>query len=388
MEAAAHLTARQRSSNAYKWSIVGLGVLALVDTAMRLPLPQLDLRFVILAAAMVLVSSRLSVQIPRINTNVTVSDAFIFLVMLLYGGSAGIGLAALEGFFSGIRITKGKERYQRVLVVSFNAAMMTCSTALTVAIVRFFFGPIAELRSHGLSAFVAAIVTMGLVQYFANSGICALGLAFNTGVPFWRTWHQHYLWTSITYLVGASIAAISLNSVEKAGLTVVAVCVPAIFVVYFTYHKYLEEIKATGRAVILPVNFPGRSRTGPGGSRARTGGTSRATRRRAQPPHRRAGTNQRAITGEQRSFSTRGFSRRAHAPTESSATGREPKVRDRACQAARGLSVCGVVPGPRPLQERKRQFGSFNRRSVTYRDGPPAGELHSRCRYGVAVGWR
>jgi len=245
MEAAAQLTQRQKSSNAYKWSIVGLGALTLIGTAICLPLPQIDLRFLILAAAMFVVSSRLSVQLPRINTNVTVSDAFVFLVMLLYGGSAGIVLAALEGLSSGVRITKGKEKYQRALVVSFNAAMMTCSTALTVATVRFFFGPIPELRSHGLSAFVVAIVTMGLVQYFANSGICALGLGFDTGAPFWRTWHQHYLWTSTTYLVGASIAAISLNSVEKAGLAVVVVCVPAVFIVYFTYHKYLEEIKAT-----------------------------------------------------------------------------------------------------------------------------------------------
>src|SRR5436309_4647325 len=244
MEAAAHLTGRKKFANAYKWSIVALGAVALACSGFLLPLPKFDLRFLILAGAMVFVSSRLSVQISRANTNVTVSDAFIFLVILLYGGSAGIVLAALEGFFSGIRITKGRERYKRILVVSFNAGMMTCSTALTVATLRIFFGPIAELRRPGSSAFVAALVTMGLLQYFTNSGICALGLAFNTVTPFWRTWHQHYLWTSITYLVGASIAAISLNSVEKTGLTVVVVCVPAIFIVYFTYHKYLEEIKA------------------------------------------------------------------------------------------------------------------------------------------------
>ena len=100
MEAAAHLTARQRSSNAYKWSIVGLGVLALVDTAMRLPLPQLDLRFVILAAAMVLVSSRLSVQIPRINTNVTVSDG-ILNIQSIAGAADSPVLSALQVVASG-----------------------------------------------------------------------------------------------------------------------------------------------------------------------------------------------------------------------------------------------------------------------------------------------
>ena len=51
-----------------------------------LPAPQFDLRFLILAAVMMVVSSRFSVQIPRVNTNVTISDTFIFLVVLLYGG--------------------------------------------------------------------------------------------------------------------------------------------------------------------------------------------------------------------------------------------------------------------------------------------------------------
>jgi diguanylate cyclase (GGDEF)-like protein len=245
METAAQIASRQKFANAYKCTIVALAVVALACSAIFLPWPHLDVRLLVLAGAMVLVSSRLTVQIPRVNTKVTVSHAFIFLVVLLYGGFAGIIVAAVEGFFSGLRITRGQESHKRVLVVGFNAAMMLCSTALTVAVVELSLGPINELRSHGLSNFVTAVVTMGLVQYFGNSGICALGLAFYAGAPFWRTWHQHYLWTSVTYLVGAPIAAASLNSVEKAGLPVLVVCVPAIFIVYFTYHRYLEEIKST-----------------------------------------------------------------------------------------------------------------------------------------------
>jgi uncharacterized membrane protein len=53
-----------------------------------------------------IVSSRVSIKIPRVNTNITVSDTFIFLVLLLYGGEAGIFLAAAEGLFSGLRSSK------------------------------------------------------------------------------------------------------------------------------------------------------------------------------------------------------------------------------------------------------------------------------------------
>src|SRR5438046_9413212 len=96
-----------------------------------MPMPQVDLRFLVLAAVMMVVSSYFSVQIPRVNTNITISDTFIFLVLLLYGGLAGILVAALEGLFSGLRISK------RPLVIAFNSAMMLVSTSLTVAVFYF-----------------------------------------------------------------------------------------------------------------------------------------------------------------------------------------------------------------------------------------------------------
>src|SRR5439155_1113353 len=82
------------------------------------------------------------VQIPRVNTKVTVSDTFIFLVLLLYGGFAGIMLAGAEGLSSSLHITKGLRAHKKILIVAFNSAMMLCSTSLTVLVVLIFFGPV------------------------------------------------------------------------------------------------------------------------------------------------------------------------------------------------------------------------------------------------------
>src|SRR5207302_2035504 len=79
-----------RAATVYWYSIIICGAAALVSAPMWLPMPHFDLRFLLLVGVTVLVSSRFAVQIPRVNTNVTVSDTFIFLVLLLYGGFAGI----------------------------------------------------------------------------------------------------------------------------------------------------------------------------------------------------------------------------------------------------------------------------------------------------------
>jgi diguanylate cyclase (GGDEF)-like protein len=228
-----------RVTKIYKWMIVALGATTLAYSGYWLPTPRFDWRLLMLTGVMIFVSSKLSVQIPRVNTNVTVSDTFIFLVLLVYGGFAGMLLALADGLFGGLRIRGNR------LTVLFNCGMMVCSTFVTVVVLRLSFGPTSDLRSLEWSSFIAAMATMALVQYVTSSGICAVGLALKTGKSVWETWQTHYLWTSVTYLAGAAVAATASNSIERAGLTILAVGAPVIFILYFTYHKYLNEIKAT-----------------------------------------------------------------------------------------------------------------------------------------------
>lgn len=251
MDAAIQLTTpqlaanTQRFANSYRWLIVVLGVIALAFSTFLLPMPRLDLRFLVLAAVMMLVSSYFSVQIPRVNTNVTVSDTFIFLVLLLYGGFPGILLAAAEGLCSGMRVSKGLRPGKKILIVAFNASMMACSTMLTVGVMRYAFGPLTELRSHDLSFFIAAIGAMAMVQYFSNTGLSAILIAIKQNKSIWRAWHSHYMWTSLTYVVGAAVAGALASGIERAGMSVLFVTTPIILIVYLTYQKYLNEIKST-----------------------------------------------------------------------------------------------------------------------------------------------
>src|SRR5207247_965011 len=100
MDTVIQTTGWPRATTLYRYSIIICGAAALVSAPRWLSIPHFDLRFLFLVAVTILVSSRFAVQIPRVNTNVTVSDTFIFLVLLLYGGFAGIVLASLAQDFS------------------------------------------------------------------------------------------------------------------------------------------------------------------------------------------------------------------------------------------------------------------------------------------------
>src|SRR3712207_625307 len=103
---------------------------------------QLDWSFAVLAALSIGVGARAVVKIPRVKGEVTVSDAFIFLTMLLYDGEAAVLLACVEGFCSSLRITK------RWLTVFFNAGIMGCSTFATVSVGRSFFGHLPDAATQ------------------------------------------------------------------------------------------------------------------------------------------------------------------------------------------------------------------------------------------------
>jgi diguanylate cyclase (GGDEF)-like protein len=225
----------------YRWIITGIGALVCLYSALRLPLERIDMRFLLLAFMTVIVSSRISVQIPRFDTNITVSDTFIFLAILLYGGEAAIFLAAAEGLCSGLRISKSK----KPVTILFSGAVMACSTFITVWITRFAFGPNEELYRHTPSLLLTALSVMALVQYISNTGMVAVVLASKNNQPLWPTWNKHYLWSSITYIVGAAAAGVTALFVNTIGFYAMMVTLPIISIIYFTYHKYLEDIKAT-----------------------------------------------------------------------------------------------------------------------------------------------
>ncbi len=220
--------------------VISAGAAVIIVSALRLSLADLDWRFFLLAFATVTVASRLSVSIPFVKGEVTVADTLIFLTILLYNGESAVLLSAAEALSSSLRVS----RKPRVFL--FNAAQLACSTFLTVWVLRFCFGPIPALRHGGYSStYLSAICVMGLVQYCANSGLVAVYTAYNSSKPVWTTWRKYYLWTSITYLAGASVAGITVKLAGTVSLYAGFIVLPIIAVVYLTYRIYLKNVEAS-----------------------------------------------------------------------------------------------------------------------------------------------
>jgi len=239
---------KQRLTRPYMWAVIVLGAAGFVYSAASLPLERLDLRFALLAALTIGVTSRMTVMIPRISGHISVSDTFIFLTMLLYGGEAAVVVAALKGLVSTLFFSR-RSIYIRPLTIIFNGAMMSCATFVTAVTLRLFFADVVPVTHGEFSArFVIALCVMALVQYVANSTLAAVHTSFKTNQPGWQTWSKYYLWASITYFAGACTAGIAAKIAEIAGFYALVATAPIIAIVYFTYRTYLENIEAMSEA--------------------------------------------------------------------------------------------------------------------------------------------
>jgi diguanylate cyclase (GGDEF)-like protein len=230
---------KQRFISSYMWLVVGAGAAIFVYCLSALPYAQLDFRFFLLFLLTVLVSSRIAIKVPRVNTTITVADSFVFLTLLLYGPEAAVIVAAADG------LSAGRYLSTRWITILFNAAAAACAAFITGTIARVLFGPVFHLGTESLSVAVIILSTAAFIQYVSHTWLVAICLACKSDRPVWQTWTKHYLWSSLTYFVGAFVAGSILKLETTISFYAVLAPLPIISIIYFTYAKYLEDIRAT-----------------------------------------------------------------------------------------------------------------------------------------------
>ena len=232
---------RQQSTGLYMWLIVALGAASCLYATITLPRGIIDGYFLLLTLVTAVIGSRIAIRIPRINVNITVDDTFVFIALLLYGVEAAVMIGALAGICSALRISR------KVRTVAFGSAALACSVLVTGLALTLAFGSTANLLQSGGSISIIALCVMGMTQYLVHTGIGATASALKAGESIWRMWSRNFLWMSISYFAGAAGAGFIVNSLGTARFWAFLVCIPIIIIVYFSYDRYMREVKASAR---------------------------------------------------------------------------------------------------------------------------------------------
>lgn len=232
---------RKHSASIYMWAVVAAGVAAVLYAACTLPRGIIDGYFLLLTLITAVIGSRIAIRIPQINVNITVEDTFVFIALLLYGGEAAVMTGALAGICSALRISR------KVRTVAFGSAALACAVLATATVLKYTFGTTTNLVNNGPSLAVIALCLMGMVQYLVHTIIGATATALKANESIWRMWSRNFLWMSISYFSGAVGAGFIVNSLGTARFWAFLICIPIVIIVYFSYDRYMREVKASAR---------------------------------------------------------------------------------------------------------------------------------------------
>ncbi|HEX8069035.1 MAG TPA: EAL domain-containing protein [Pyrinomonadaceae bacterium] len=236
------LQGTQRYARPFMSLVIAGGLAACLWSALHLPWRTLDLRYLMLVGVTVLLGTRIVVNIPRLSSQITLSDTFVLLTLLLFGREAAVLLAAVDGGCASLRFNK--KRFN----VLFNVGVVAGSAYFTGTLLRVLYGPLPTLATAGLSGrYLVALALMAFVQYVTNSGVVAIAVALRAGQPLWLTWRQNFLWTSLTYFTGASAAGLINHLAGLFGFYALLVSAPIIAIIYFTYATYMKTVEVSAQ---------------------------------------------------------------------------------------------------------------------------------------------
>jgi HD-GYP domain-containing protein (c-di-GMP phosphodiesterase class II) len=208
-----------------------------------------------LLAALTLLSASVTIKLPSVPATISISETFVFTAVITYGPAAGAVIVALDGFL----ISMWPNRRKEVHRVAFNVAAPALSIWSAAHVYYLFPGVqrliIAEPAPEQLiSHLIGPLAIFTLTHFLVNSWLIALAVAFETRRPVLALWRSDFLWLSLNYFGSASVTALLAVQVGEADPTFLAIIVPLLLVLYYTFkipmdrvkdaHKHLNEVNA------------------------------------------------------------------------------------------------------------------------------------------------
>lgn len=227
------------------WLIIAMGAGISLNSLVHFTVERLDVDFLLLALIQIGLRDRLAIQIPKVGAQIYFSDSIPFLALLLYGGEAAVLLAALGELFS------SHQYIERGATVNLNsrllrAAAMACATSLMVFLLRFQVGHSLFIPVNGqFSTLIFALGLMAVIQALGSSWLEAIALTRNETLLL--AWRKYFLSASLNYLAAVVTTSVLVKLGTEFTFTVVIITSSVIGVLYFTYKRYIENLKQSAR---------------------------------------------------------------------------------------------------------------------------------------------
>ncbi|MDO8835483.1 MAG: HD domain-containing protein [Vicinamibacterales bacterium] len=226
---------------AHRWlvgTVFVFGVAALADAVHTLGARLID-PWWILFGVLTLVTGAFAVKVPALNATLSISETFLFALAIMFGPAPAVATVALDGLTLSLLRRRRNPRQ-----VAFNVAEPAVSmwVAAQVYYVTSGVRPLMDAPATLAEVALPALALAG-TYFLMNSVLNALAMATEAGTSPLALWRKYFLWVSLNYFGGVSIAvllAVNSQDFTLGGLLAIA---PLVFISYFTFKSSMGRLE-------------------------------------------------------------------------------------------------------------------------------------------------
>ena len=230
--------------SAYVATVFVAGLAALVDALYTMQVTEVSDQWIGLAM-LTLASGLFTIKVPALNAALSVSETFLFMTVLMFGGGPAVIIVALDGLtISLIR------RRREVRHAAFNFAEPTLSmwVASKVYAALAGVGPLS-MGPGSIAAIGVPTLALCAVYFAMNAGLNSLAMASESGsspVPLWR---KYVLAFWLNYVGGACITLLLAPNLRTTGDVVISILAiaPLIIGTHFAIKSSMGRLEDENR---------------------------------------------------------------------------------------------------------------------------------------------
>ncbi|HRI03841.1 MAG TPA: bifunctional diguanylate cyclase/phosphodiesterase [Pyrinomonadaceae bacterium] len=237
---------KDKKINIFLAVLAPFSLAALAWALMGIPAGRIDTGVITLTVLTVFCSCYLRIQLPRVNTHLTISDALIMLAMLIYGGEIAVLLAIVETTAASLNIMR-KGVPIKVKTIFFNVMTNAIAVFAAAKAVWFIFGSTDLVLQRGdFTSFIWLLTVMAAALFAVNSGLVAVFSAIKQNKKsLWKVWTDNCFDAVLMYVVGAVMAGIIVKALEQINLYLFTAVVLFFGIIYLTFRRFVEDLKKT-----------------------------------------------------------------------------------------------------------------------------------------------
>lgn len=199
-----------------------------------------DLQWLFLAA-LTLLTGTFTVRIPGVPAILSVSDTFVFASVLLFGPAAGASTAILDALIISLRVGQlGREPFRLIFNVSAVALATRISGEVFFAVAGI---PPYSVQHTPLSSILFPLFLFTLSYFALNSWLVSIALAEQRNKTPYAIWRDNFLWLSVNYFGGGSVAGLLVTYTRDFDFTTLGIIIPLLLISYLTFKTSLGRIE-------------------------------------------------------------------------------------------------------------------------------------------------